>query len=269
MNCYDKVSTLQKNMGLSENGFRLYEKAGIFQATRNPDNNYRVVKLEDACALTNGISYTRFGLSLKETAEVQNNKSLEEQLEVQDQLQLDLNQQMTNLLLLQRQLTANQKLLQQYLQSPDLCSIIPTPKLWFLPAHAADMVTHEPGAPDCEAWERKLPFVKSGYSVALDDWEKSGLIFGPIASEEMALQLGLPLSHAQRFFGFGSKTIQMLILYPAADVFPKEYQQRLSDFLKQNKLSAAGPIWGQQFNVVRRDDTLFRLDEILLPVEDK
>lgn len=188
---------------------------------------------------------------------------------MQDQLQLDLNQQMTNLLLLQRQLTANQKLLQQYLQSPDLCSIIPTPKLWFLPAHAADMVTHEPGAPDCEAWERKLPFVKSGYSVALDDWEKSGLIFGPIASEEMALQLGLPLSHAQRFFGFGSKTIQMLILYPAADVFPKEYQQRLSDFLKQNKLSAAGPIWGQQFNVVRRDDTLFRLDEILLPVEDK
>ena len=46
-----KLSDLRRAFGLSENGFRLYERMGLVRCSRNEENGYRIVTLSEGVRL--------------------------------------------------------------------------------------------------------------------------------------------------------------------------------------------------------------------------
>ena len=72
------IGQVSKLLGLSVEGIRNYEKAGIIQSRRREESNYRSYSYLDITSLVRARMYRALGFSLSETEALTNDRSIEE-----------------------------------------------------------------------------------------------------------------------------------------------------------------------------------------------
>ena len=75
------IGKVAKMMGMSVEGIRKYEKAGIINPRRSGDGEYRTYSYLDITSLIRGRMYRSFDFSLKEIEEMTNDLNAEEIVE--------------------------------------------------------------------------------------------------------------------------------------------------------------------------------------------
>lgn len=196
---YRKLKDVRGFFGLSENGFRLYEQMGLCHPKRDPDNGYRVCSLSDAVLMCNSFNYTRLGLSLKQTANLLVDGTMEQQLDGLRDLDERLANELEELLARKRRVEREIRLVDAVAHNPLHCEVVSGVSLLAMPIHSQGL-DMGPGYDEGCAWWACAPYVCAGLLVELDDAGRAAsVLHGPVADQRDVARLGLPTGHAVHF----------------------------------------------------------------------
>lgn len=265
---YGKIKFLRDVFGISESGFRFYEKEGLVRSSRNTDNNYRVSTLSDGVLMCNAYSLAHYGLPMKQTKEVLLDGGVDDQIVALEKLSGSLNAQLMETAARKAHIEAELKALGEFAHDPRACSVVTDVGLCILPLHTQE-IELRPGFEDSSAWWSHAPLVNAGMLVQVDDnWDTTELYHGPVADENDVVRLRFPTRHAVRFCDPSSRYLHAYITFPvemlpSGDVFShiRRYMKDNGLRLKERRILT---------RLMRYQDTevgSIRSDEVFIPLE--
>lgn len=265
---YRRIKDLRNFFSLSENGLRLYEKAGLCTPTRDEQNGYRVCSLSDAVLMCNAYDYTRFGFTLRDTASILREGSLEDQIAALRERNAAYYEALFEMMAKKRRLEEEIVALDAYLHDPRQCVIVRT-RLLNLPIHDQNMEMGA-GNDDSAAWWSAAPLVSAGLCVELDDALDAieNIWHGPIAEEADASRRQLPLDHAIEFCSPSQPCLQSYATFPVEEFPTEQTYAHLKTYLDENGLMAAeNRIYHRLLRWIRNEnDVPWRIDVVYLPL---
>ena len=263
---FSKVSDLQRWLGMSENGLRLYEKEGIITPGRNKENGYRQLNISDGDKMFQSQIYTGYGLSLKQTANLLQTKNFAEQYSDLEEQEARLQEEVLLAAYKSRQLNGHLKLLRQLKSDMYAVKIVSDVSLAFLPVHDQSQ-TKAGGEMDCAAWLNSVPFVRSAVMMRIENMPYPTVWFGPVTELDTAYRLQLPMGNAIRF---GKESPQYVMGFSShgIDAFlsEKEYGHLLQ-FADKQGYHCFGSILSRHLLLEKQGDDWIHYDQLWIPVK--
>ncbi len=264
---YRHPKDLARQIGLSDNGLRLYEKAGIIHPAYNPENGYRELKLRDGQLLSTGLTFSRCGFSIRETADILNEKTFSEQAELMAQRSRERTDELIYQLRAVRCMEERSALLRQYEAAPQFCRECTIRPLYILPVQDQDM-TSLAGEPDSSWWATNCkPFSIGAFLIGQERFQtgEGGVILGPSLWEEVGYT-GAPVSRAIKIGGETVNYVQAFACYDLDDPLPRSSYEHVLHYLDERGLWACGDAFARCLACQRRGEDWDCLCEIYVPV---
>ena len=274
---YGKLKFVRGLFGLSENGFRLYEKAGLVHTVRNDENGYRMVPIESQVLLRNAYNLTHLGLTLKEASDLLTGATCSEHLAKYQELDERLNSEMMELTRRKAYLSHKMRILELAVREPCFCELVDGPsadglceEVFFLPWAHLDMTPVEGTYEDSVAWWRASPFVDEGMvPIADEDGTVVDAIYGSVCSRRDAGALELPISHAESYGAPGGGLyVHSFAAFPVDTLPNKMTYAHVARFMRDNGLEPTGARVLHRLirHQVVDGGLALRHDELFLPV---
>lgn len=265
---YGNLKFIRGLFSLSENGFRLYERAGLVHPGRNEENGYRVASLSDGVLLCNAFNLTHLGFSLNDASRLLSSATIDDQLLAFEDLDAELGEQIEKMSRQRKHLEHRIRLLTEYIGNPRRCRMPNDREMLFVPLHRQDMSGIEGTYEDCVVWWQASPMVDAGLVVFLDERLRcTEVLHGPVASAKTAALMGLPTERAMRFNSDNRPCIHAYVSFPAEEMPDETVYAHIWDYLSDNGLEFTG---GQILHRLLRhqfvDGVAMRHDEVFVPV---
>ena len=263
---FGRLKDVRDCFGLSENGFRLYERAGLMQCRRNVENGYRGMTPAEATRLAGSYGLVRYGLPIKRVNELID-EPLESYADALDELDATLERREREIAASRARLRWQVGCLREYMASPKACEVVSTCAIRFAPLYDESLTFVSRPGKNAQAWYRSLPFVDVAMLVdtsgAVDARE---VLFGSSAGPEVAEACALPLEGSFEFCGEGDRCLRGYVCYPSADIPPSSAYEHLTSYMESHGLTARdGRVLHRLLDLSDRNDAN-RLDEVLIPL---
>lgn len=268
---YKHTKDLTRRIGLSDNGLRLYEKAGIIHPTYNEQNGYRELKLRDAQLLSTGLTFSRCCFSIRETAEMINKKNIMEQAELMEQRSREKTDELIYQLRAAQCMAERAAQLQRYTAAPYFCRQLTIRPLYILPVHDQDMAAL-PGEPDSAWWATNCkPFSIGAYIIDEKRFRTGdgGMIIGASLWEEEVRYTGAPVNRAIKVGEETVHYVQAFSCYDLNDPLPKSSYEHVLQYLDNHGLMICSDVFTRALTCERQGGSWHCLCEIYVPIKGK
>ncbi|MEE8716670.1 MAG: MerR family transcriptional regulator [Coriobacteriales bacterium] len=269
---YRKLKDLRGLFSLSENGFRLYERAGLVRPYRNEDNGYRVATLSDAVQMCNAFNLTHYGIPLKVVHGLITDGDVAGELGELNDVDAALNRQLQELVAKKVHLEWDLHALGAYTRDPLGCAVVTDVDLYYIDLHTQRVEINRDNYDDAVEWWRHAPFVGAGLIVTLGDGpsaETSDVSHGPVVTEDDALRLRLPLSRAVHFCRRGHGYVRGFVRFPVETAPSRDAYAHILSYAEDRGLHLdASRVLHRLLRFRDVDGTAMRLDEAYVPLAE-
>ena len=265
-----KLSSLRHAYGLSENGFRLYERMGLVHCERNQENGYRTVTLSEGVRLAGSYDLVRAGFTIRQVNELID-QPLGDYAACLDEACAAMGRQIQGMTIRKARLEQRVRLIRQFEAAPEAIHLAKTDAATcFLPIHDKDLSFSRASYDDAAAWNQAFPLTNVSLVVELgEDRTVKNIVFGSSANHEDAVAYGLPLQHAEEFCASGIPCLRAFVRYPSSQLPNAETYRRIFEYLAAQGLHMrGGRILHTLLDLTDRTHTT-RLDEVLVPLMDE
>lgn len=267
---FKHVKSIPESLGLSTSGFKLYEKAGIIKPAFNPENGYRELELEDGILMLMGLIYTKYGLTLKETAHMLHSTSLEKQLEALEKQYALINKEIVFKLHVQETLAEQLLLLREFNCDPLACRIVTLDPIYYMPIHDHEMRRLFKEMTHSAKWAKGAPFVAGTRSISLEDWnnhnEKLNIDHGMSVFSKYMPYLNLPLEYAQIFSEQNSCHVQGFVCCELKDIHKRDNYKHIEAYIEKRSLIVCGDILCRMITYENRDGSSMNCAVVWFPI---
>lgn len=266
---YRKLKDLRGLFGLSQNGIRLYERAGIISLPRNSQNNYRSAPLADAVRMCDAFDLARYGIRLKDAGELVSTSGTDEEVARLRAFSDELDRQIMELIDKKSSLERRTYHLARYERNPLACEVTSDADLWFVHLHDQD-VTIGDAYDDAVAWWRFAPFVSAGLVVSLDErGDATDAQHGPTATGAAVSRFGLPTEKATHFCVAGRRYLSGFVTFPVEELPGHATYAHLFDYARERGIPLdAGRVLHRLLRCHDEGDVPMRVDLVYIPVRE-
>lgn len=263
---YRHIKDLTRFVGLSDNGLRLYEREGIIHPRHNEQSGYREVSMEDGKLLSAGMTLSKCGFSIRETADMLNRKTLGQQADLLEQRSRKMNDELLFRMYANRYLDELVSLMRRYESNPAACRILPGRLLYFLPVHDENMINRE-GSEDSAQWARQKPFSTGAVFLTKERLltGRGGELNGPSMWDEQVRYTGVPICNAF-LLGKSMHYVQGFVLSDNANPLTSDSYAHVLEYLEKKKLEVCGDSFARTLTCERYGDGWHCLYELWIPV---
>jgi DNA-binding transcriptional MerR regulator len=264
---YGNIKDIRGCFSLSENGFRLYERAGLVHPVRNEANGYRMVPLSDGVKLCNIFSLTRMGMSLKQTRQVLSS-SVEEEIDDLDSLNEKLSQDLQLAVARKARLESIIRSMKKFVSDPHACTVGSGKSLWFAPLHNQQTEMYPDSYDTAVSWWKSAPLVDGSLIVTVGK-ERQGIAVdhGPGASASVVSLCSLPTEHAVHFCTEKTVCVQAFVQFRSDEIPTTETYAHIFDYMDKNHLSLEGnAVMHRLLRHIEVDGIPTRIDEVYFPL---
>lgn len=263
---YRHIKDIAHLAGLSDNGLRLYEREGIIHLKHNEQSGYREFSVADSKLLSTGMTMSKFGFSLRETADMLNRKTLGQQVDLLEQRSREMNDELFFWMYVSRYLDERVSLMRRYESNPIACRIMPGRPLFFLPIHDENLKKLK-GSEDSANWAKQKPF---STCTALLSEERfltgnGGEMSGTSMWSEQVRYTGVPIRHAM-LLGKNMHYVQGFVLTDNANPLMPDSYAHVLNYLEKNGLEVCGDSFARTLTCEKSGNGWNCLDEIWVPV---
>lgn len=266
---YKHTKDLARRIGLSDNGLRLYEKAGVIHPTYNEQNGYRELKLRDALLLSTGLAFTRCGFSIRETAEILNEKTIPQQAKLMEEHSREKINEIIYQLRAAQCMAERAASLHRYEADPCFCRQFTIRPLYILPVHDQDMMTLS-GEPDSPWWATRCkPFSIGAFLIHADRFQtgEGSMIIGPSLWEEEVGYTGAPVHRAIKTGIETSHYVQAFVCCDLDNPLSKSSYEHVLHYLNHHHLTVCGDVFARVLTCGRNHASWDGLCEIYVPIK--
>lgn len=262
-----KLSDLRRAFGLSENGFRLYERMGLVRCSRNEENGYRIVTLSEGVRLAGSYDLVHAGFTIRQVNELID-QPLDAYVTSLDEACARMERQIRLMTIYKSRLEHRVQSIREFETAPSAVRLVEPGSVYFLPLHDENLSFFQGSFDDAALWNQAFPLTDTSLVIELsEDWSASKALFGPSAHRENALAGGLPLSHAQEFCPCGTPCLHAYVRYSSSKLPDTQAYRHIFEFMAAHGLRMAGHrILHSLLDLTDRTQTT-RLDEVLVPLE--
>lgn len=267
---YRKLKDLRGLFSLSQNGIRLYERAGIISLPRNSQNNYRSATLTDAVKMCDAFDLTHYGIRLKDAGKLVSSGGVGEEIDALRSRADELDREIRELIDNKASLEERAYLLMQYERNPHACEVVDDADWWFVNLHDQE-VTITDGYEDAVEWWRYAPLVCAGLIVSLDG-EGNGIsaMHGPMATGHDVARFHLPTGHAIRACTAGRKCLAAFVSFPMEQLPTRQTYAPAFDYARNRGLTLdATRVLHRLLRCHDEDGVAMRVDRVYFPLEEE
>lgn len=261
------IGLVAKLLGLSPEGLRLYERTGILESRRERNGGYRFYERLDITALLRARAYQKYGFSLREAAELLNNKSLEQVRNSCHNRECQLEEEIRCKQQLLQCLQETEKLMTQLPETLGQIYWTARPALYRFEFMKENQLLLEPKQLSVlQRWTALTPFAfpsqRNSWKALLEGRDESVAAIGLL--ERDASLLERPLLAAGQYYP--SCPCLYTVIQVTGEEKCTEYLAPLAEFVQQKGIQVTGDPVSRAFLSLNRRTAYTRYRQVWLPI---